>query len=988
MNHQLNPPVPLKRLFQSLVVLTLILVLWASLSYILQQTMNEQYLQSWLAEALNGEVQIGQLSKRGREWQIDSVQVKLPSFGELRAKKLNLTWPIFWGWGGCMGGVNLLEFTDVELDFLQKPNDIPVKKPSGSRQTLSKRLISFIHQILFGLTPSFNMHQVLVHYQNLKLSLTEAVWQGYCSQKNWVWRGQQTGHFMGLPFDGKFVITAPYHSAVHLDAELNWHKTELIAFHTAMQAQQDSPLKVWISDAIQSGYLEQGHLHLKGPLENLCLDSQSNCKGHFAFKDVELAYAKGWPAAMNVSGEVLWQDDELVIRSHSGTIQGAAIEEVLATVKPLRDKTALSLTLDGKARGKIVDGLSFLKNSPLKPSWVQFINSLGPQGLFELDLNLKLPLQSKENKLLKGKVRLKNNTLNIGNEQPIIESLEGDIYFDANTVEAPLIQFQVNGEPLQFSLKSQPISAGGSQLLAHGDVNAAFLEKQFLGAYQHVLQGKTHYSIQMDWHEASTPSLTGHLASELVGLEFKLPEPFNKAAAAPLAFRMQWQKNATNTYQYSANLPNLVDAKWLSLAQDKNAISALHVVLGEKARAELPKDNLMLIQGHLASLNEEDWRFLWASKKPRAYSKPLNVQLMLDNFIILDKIFPNTKLVLESTEKNATVNIESAAIRGNLIKEADRLAPLKINLEYLNLNTSAPSGLKNQKTPDKAQAVSFHCDSFNWNGKNMGEVGFDLFPKDYGYEISALKIKHSLWELIGAGQWQVLAGGNKTFLFGDLSTHNLGDFLRQWGYASSIEEGHGSAHFKASWLDVPTQLDHQSLAGQMQLNFYKGRVVGVNLGLGRILGLLNMESLHRRLRLDFSDLYKKGFIFDELRGSLEFAKGEVHTDALSIQGPSAQLLLAGVSRFKDNSIDLKVSVKPKVGGGLSLAAALALGHPAVGAGVWLLDKFSGSPIADFTQANYHIGGSWEKPEIKDLGQSNKLNSTDKTPIINKNTPPV
>ena len=81
-------------------------------------------------------------------------------------------------------------------------------------------------------------------------------------------------------------------------------------------------------------------------------------------------------------------------------------------------------------------------------------------------------------------------------------------------------------------------------------------------------------------------------------------------------------------------------------------------------------------------------------------------------------------------------------------------------------------------------------------------------------------------------------------------------------------------------------------------------------------------------------------------------------------------------------------MKPKVGGGLSLAAALALGHPAVGAGVWLLDKFSGSPIADFTQANYHIGGSWEKPEIKDLGQSNKLNSTDKTPIINKNTPPV
>jgi uncharacterized protein YhdP len=122
------------------------------------------------------------------------------------------------------------------------------------------------------------------------------------------------------------------------------------------------------------------------------------------------------------------------------------------------------------------------------------------------------------------------------------------------------------------------------------------------------------------------------------------------------------------------------------------------------------------------------------------------------------------------------------------------------------------------------------------------------------------------------------------------------------------------------------------------------------------------------LQLDFSDLYKNGFIFDFLKATLTLNEGYARTQNMWLDGPSAAMYLKGYTRFSDKEINLQLDVTPKVSGGLSVAAAVAAGNPVVGAGVWLFDTVWGEKLRGFTQFHYQIDGSWDKPLIIDLGQ--------------------
>ncbi len=105
------------------------------------------------------------------------------------------------------------------------------------------------------------------------------------------------------------------------------------------------------------------------------------------------------------------------------------------------------------------------------------------------------------------------------------------------------------------------------------------------------------------------------------------------------------------------------------------------------------------------------------------------------------------------------------------------------------------------------------------------------------------------------------------------------------------------------------------------------------------MGLLSLENLlTRRLQLDFSDVFKKGFVFDKLEANMIFKSGIVETDNLFIDGPAAKIKISGIANLSNKEIDLQMLVTPKVGNTLPIAASLATGNPAIGVGVWVVDK--------------------------------------------------
>ena len=144
----------------------------------------------------------------------------------------------------------------------------------------------------------------------------------------------------------------------------------------------------------------------------------------------------------------------------------------------------------------------------------------------------------------------------------------------------------------------------------------------------------------------------------------------------------------------------------------------------------------------------------------------------------------------------------------------------------------------------------------------------------------------------------------------------------------------------------------------------KGSLLEVDPGVGRVLGVLNLGALGRRLTLDFTDLFARGFVFEGITGKLGIHGGWVELrDPLVIEGSAAEVRITGRANLIEETLEQVATVTPSLGGGVALASAIVAG-PLVGAAVLLADKASGGALDVIGRHSYDIRGPWANPDIE------------------------
>jgi uncharacterized protein YhdP len=149
---------------------------------------------------------------------------------------------------------------------------------------------------------------------------------------------------------------------------------------------------------------------------------------------------------------------------------------------------------------------------------------------------------------------------------------------------------------------------------------------------------------------------------------------------------------------------------------------------------------------------------------------------------------------------------------------------------------------------------------------------------------------------------------------------------------------------------------------------------------GKLLNLFNLNSLQRRLALDFRDVFKEGFSFNSLGGQLVIMDGEVYTSNFEIAGSSALIEISGRTGLVEQDYDQLITVIPQVSSSLPLAGAIA-GGPAVGVAVFIADKLVGERFNRMNQVQYKVTGSWDDPVYEKLARpdANEANPYEEDP---------
>ena len=195
-----------------------------------------------------------------------------------------------------------------------------------------------------------------------------------------------------------------------------------------------------------------------------------------------------------------------------------------------------------------------------------------------------------------------------------------------------------------------------------------------------------------------------------------------------------------------------------------------------------------------------------------------------------------------------------------------------------------------------------------------------------------------------------------------LDVNDIGKLLVRLGQPEGIKRGTAKLEGPLSWAGSPSELDYATLSGNFVLEANKGQFVKLDPGIGKLLGVLSLQSLPRRLSLDFRDIFSEGLAFDEIVGTVKVNRGIANTENFRIQGPAVRIQMLGDVDLAKETQKLRVKVFPSMSDGLSVAGAL-IGGPIAGIATFVAQKLLKDPIDKMAAYEYDITGTWVDPQV-------------------------
>jgi uncharacterized protein YhdP len=192
--------------------------------------------------------------------------------------------------------------------------------------------------------------------------------------------------------------------------------------------------------------------------------------------------------------------------------------------------------------------------------------------------------------------------------------------------------------------------------------------------------------------------------------------------------------------------------------------------------------------------------------------------------------------------------------------------------------------------------------------------------------------------------------------------------LARMGYPGLIRETPGVIKGELAWDGAPTDFRVRALRGQLALDFESGRFLKADPGLAKLISILNLQSLPKRITLDFRDIFSEGFSFERVRGDVRLNQGQAETQNLRIVGVQASVFIEGSASLAEETQNIRVLVLPELNAGLA-SLGYALINPAIGLGSFLAQFVLRDPLRQILAYEYEMTGPWDDPVVRELPRS-------------------
>ena len=294
--------------------------------------------------------------------------------------------------------------------------------------------------------------------------------------------------------------------------------------------------------------------------------------------------------------------------------------------------------------------------------------------------------------------------------------------------------------------------------------------------------------------------------------------------------------------------------------------------------------------------------------------------------------------------------------------------PVLLNMSHLNIGVEEQKDHKDTVIlPEDFPVINGVVENLTFDGMSLGKLSLDMIHHKGDMQLNKLNIQSKDMDFNSSGRWSYDNKKQSSKLNVSLKSGNMGKLFKRLGLAAIINDGKSDIKGSIDWQGTPFAFSLAKLNGNLKVYIKDGSVADVDPGAGRVVGLLSLSELPRRLMLDFSDMFKKGLVFDEIKGNITLKNGDAYTTGIKVESAVADVKLEGRTGLVKRDYDQLVHVVPKVGDTLPVASGVLFGTQ-IGALVLLFEKLMGKEIEKATERKYKVTGSWEKPIIKRIDQ--------------------